>query len=1087
MTQTPVETLATLDPVNNLETLERVVRISLWWIRNERWEQPHRFLFGDIVPARKRPGSTAAWASSDVAEKSFDNAEQGSSIRRIVRRHITVPGHLAHAFLMAVHAGKTLAEASVALGSDLDIGSEHPLMDQKWTRLSPVFFSTTPPSGFLQPFAQGRRSLANDAGCYCTRFCPPNRFGFLGDEPKSDEVLRWVAKELEEETGVSFSGSGADAFGCLEVYEFPSLDENGRCLVEVQYDRGEGRSIQAATLTIRDPEPSAHYLAQVRTEVLQDISSDQVVVLDPATKQATVAVPEPVDGVLVRVWKKGPTGAWILWHEQEHHFVREMHMRMSIVGLSGAVRAPWLSKLGSSRASSRAEAFSRISQVSMELPSVTSTRTAWEKGIQSAREGARRVHPAASEGRFFPKGWEGDSKLSMAEWLKVQLSDHSGSIILMDPYFDVIGVDLLVRSSGAAKELLVLTSTQVSSDDDKEGQPTRRERLVAVCNELLPVLRGLQLQIRDLRSTGGGSKQLFHDRYLLFYDENGGIEKGFNLSTSLQSAATPRSPLLVTPIPRDVLDDVVDYVSSLLDPKGTGLDAELVTLFPDGSKKRVPRGLKVSSRRATAVLRTMEVAQAKTDLVAPDSVERLRELGHLDESDGQKIRLDLTPEQLGIVKQYLITAPLPESAVVWEGLIEAALRDWRDEEVPTFLNTLCQDRTAPMAHFLVQYLLGHVQRKLQAEDANEHVRTLAHVFGRQFPEAVNKAADLFEYHHEFPLGTSWSIHCALLCLTQFFPNQLDGLVDELLSLEQKSDAILSALATALTTIAQRGRSLDHLARSRHAFMRALAAVAKLHAAQEDESRWDEFEQHLQHYPESERQEVLGRALYELRIQGNQAESRGEKDKPQPLRSRVNKALLASFASDVSVARLVELMPRFSGPRLGNWSMTTHTEILAPLIEQGLLTGEQTFAVWNAILDKRRVDEHFSRFDADVVQVWGSTFWGATQEQKTAILTRLRKDIRRAEGMLSEPFLQSRDHERWYSAANTTLWSMLQTWAILHFRRPESDTADFVSLAGDIIRVIDSDDLVASALGDMKPASDQLLERLRELVANADKL
>jgi hypothetical protein len=112
----------------------------------------------------------------------------------------------------------------------------------------------------------------------------------------------------------------------------------------------------------------------------------------------------------------------------------------------------------------------------------------------------------------------------------------------------------------------VLTNAQtVSKDDDPTGDgPSRAVRINAACELLSDFLGRIRFRILDLRSKGGGRDQLFHDRYVLVFSTDGGLKKGYHLSNSIQGA-TKKSPLLVTPIPTDVLERVGAYVGGLME------------------------------------------------------------------------------------------------------------------------------------------------------------------------------------------------------------------------------------------------------------------------------------------------------------------------------------------------------------------------------------------------------------------------------------------------------------------------------------------------------------------------------------------
>ncbi|MHC5719205.1 MAG: VPA1262 family N-terminal domain-containing protein, partial [Nostoc sp.] len=175
----------------------------------------------------------------------------------------------------------------------------------------------------------------------------------------------------------------------------------------------------------------------------------------------------------------------------------------------------------------------------------------------------QRLFPEPSGGGFFPKGWCGDepgSRLRFFEWLQSLTKNTTASkILIIDPYFGRSGItELIARAEATDTEYVVLTNTQVKSDDDlpelesgkdKLEEPLRATELKQVCKQLELLLNNLKFWLFDLRSKEGGKTQLFHDRYILVFDESGYIITGYHLSNSLQGA-TRKHPLLITPIPK---------------------------------------------------------------------------------------------------------------------------------------------------------------------------------------------------------------------------------------------------------------------------------------------------------------------------------------------------------------------------------------------------------------------------------------------------------------------------------------------------------------------------------------------------------
>ena len=162
-----------------------------------------------------------------------------------------------------------------------------------------------------------------------------------------------------------------------------------------------------------------------------------------------------------------------------------------------------------------------------------------------------RVEP--SEARFF-SSQAGQSYIGGAlfvRWLKEAFEKYpEHQWVLVDPYFDATGLQLLSSAGSCAIHFDVVTTEQTGTPDRNESW---RERLQTAGREFCQHTRA-RLQLYILKD------KAIHDRYLWIEDNDGEVIEGFHLSNSLQGA-TQLYPLLITPIPKDVLRQVQQYVS----------------------------------------------------------------------------------------------------------------------------------------------------------------------------------------------------------------------------------------------------------------------------------------------------------------------------------------------------------------------------------------------------------------------------------------------------------------------------------------------------------------------------------------------
>lgn|GEM_PF-4513215 len=407
--------------------------------------------------------------------------------------------------------------------------------------------------------------------------------------------------------------------------------------------------------------------------------------------------------------------------------------------------------------------------------------------------------------------------------------------------------------------------------------------------------------------------------------------------------------------------------------------------------------------------------------------------------------------------------------------------------------------------------MGHATGEIRAEHAEEHTRTLAHVLELPFSQAVHEAARFYDHHHRLPLGTSWSIHLALVCLIAHFPATIDDFVQRLKEREEHArgvlskqhsaikpsaedlkaavatvtgvPAVLSAFVAALTCFANQPDLALPLAASssRLAFARALYGIAAWRTLGDEPAQWEEFGKCLSRYGVTEQQELLGMALYDLRVKANQERHRGlpESSRVRPL---VVEALVASLSSTSSVERLVELMPFFSGPLLGSSSASTHKEILVPLVTSGTLSEHDLFEVWDKLIGKRLTDDYLSHADVELVQVWGATYWKATQTRQLDVLAEATKALEASGRSLSEPFLRSRDSARWQGAARRALWWLFRLWAIFEKSARDVTRAQLQAQVHELLhralQLADDEALVESAVGETREFATNVLARLR---------
>ena len=133
-------------------------------------------------------------------------------------------------------------------------------------------------------------------------------------------------------------------------------------------------------------------------------------------------------------------------------------------------------------------------------------------------------------------------------------TNQENSITIFDPYFEDAGLALILLSSAPNSDYTIFrTNHQKDGDTATKGLET----LLRACSHNQKLMQQKTINIYGVRD---GS---LHDRYILVTDSDGLPVKGYHLSNSFQSA-NENFPLLITPIPTDVLYKVVEYKNNLL-------------------------------------------------------------------------------------------------------------------------------------------------------------------------------------------------------------------------------------------------------------------------------------------------------------------------------------------------------------------------------------------------------------------------------------------------------------------------------------------------------------------------------------------
>ena len=297
---------------------------------------------------------------------------------------------------------------------------------------------------------------------------------------------------------------------------------------------------------------------------------------------------EPIGKISVNIWVE-ENGSFQIWYKNSSVLIREMYTNMGVVGLNGIVKSPWLDTIKKSNAKTKTQVAEaqKISKASYNTMAIGGYKLdPWVKSDRNFVSLINQLSPEKSDAEFFSKGWDAtdDSHgaISFLEWFK-RITDKAQKVVIQDPFYDTLGLEFLARTTNAATEFSILTCTQIKSTDDKESdseemsEPNRAKRIKTFITSNPSLMSALKLNVYDIRSSGGGDKNIIHDRYLLIFEDDT-LKKGFHLSNSIQGA-TKNHPLLITPIPKDILIKVDNSINDVIQQSQTGSDYNIINLY----------------------------------------------------------------------------------------------------------------------------------------------------------------------------------------------------------------------------------------------------------------------------------------------------------------------------------------------------------------------------------------------------------------------------------------------------------------------------------------------------------------------------
>jgi hypothetical protein len=545
-----------------------------------------RLLYGRVSPY---DFSNGCWNSP--AEDHFKVVRDGLSAQ-CVRLTLYCQSNSLLGLLSAMTGGTTLADASKSAGVSMSAGFEKRFGSLKLQLPLAVRPSMHLPTRDYFRWSTNRVSPLDSCSCDSASICSLLKSElFLAGKEEDRELASFAIDLLSADTGLDFADIDAWRIGDLELIVLPGLTEQGGSLIHLHTVSG-GVNVQIERTLASDMNSF-----RVHARLLNDgavFHSTSTVIAAGVTYPVTVnlgwppALGEIRDAFVLEIEaQNSQTGASWLCYQWGAFLVREMGQAIHFAGGQALFKSDWLSKALRPSHMSRLEEAQQITRHTRGTESVIGGRKSdpWVTANRHVTSTVKSLIPPRSKGRFFLRYSEGENtgRLELAEWIQRLLADHRDKhIAWFDPYMEDMGIHLLNAYGSDSGTYTVFTGTGrgestpwwehvyawVKGDTPSEGRPDRRIlNLLAACKAWVTRYGMVRLRVFGL------PQEDLHDRMVLVRDAQMRPIVGYHLSNSLQKA-NENYPLLITPIPTDTLQRVLDYTDELLRSSASPADGQ---------------------------------------------------------------------------------------------------------------------------------------------------------------------------------------------------------------------------------------------------------------------------------------------------------------------------------------------------------------------------------------------------------------------------------------------------------------------------------------------------------------------------------
>lgn len=1050
------------------------------WVLSIRLDNKtfHRILYSWVIASEHSDGK---WYKTDLIKKWLPETRKYEA--NIRKYSFYSDGQSITNIFLELLKGSTIAQAckNLQLNEPPENVSlltlEYPKHNTYIVR-PPIFLETESISRLYKDYVAPLKSPSNEVSCVSASLFHLDKMNIWStyDVPNqpldcADDLARLCLNTLNKETGFQFNNSDCSRLGNIEwivtsstdlesapldfkVLKNDSLKQIQNDIAFKTIDKGTISVYLKSEITIN----SNQLLIRCRLKNNNEITLDQIKIVDleEAREGILFSSSQPISRIQLTVWVKDSAGdRWDIWYEHEVPIMREMRIAMGLIGLQGRVGLSTLKNFKDSKKfNKKIQEYEKVKQVSYDNSIITGYGLdPWKNSKEQIQDYVKRLYSEKSKGVFLQKGWgkEGPSPLQLAKWFKA-LTDNTENkkITIVDPYFDTVGLELIAHTAATNTSFEVITCTQIESHDDNlittdkeqvsKDEPIRATRIKNGCEQLKLILSRLGLKIIDIRGDKSWNNSYFHDRYLLIFDSNGDVSEGYHLSNSLQ-AATQAHPLLITPIPSDILKDVVSYIEFLSTAKPPLInEATALQIYPNNIENTIgSASLKIKKNEDETEKRILkarlffaELLQM-LDLKSATFEESKRILLQHDFIDSNEFHFIVVNREsfaklLTNFSERLIGKSDEEFLVLWE-----SFSFWLSNivEAEKYLNTVIEAQEESLINKINCYLNNF--SKISIEDINESKELIIlqrnNFLAKSYIDSLYDAFLILQGTYDSGLYGHYHITYAARVIVYTKPSLLVNIIEKIDLIKEKRNskkivvkAFLFDELCSYLMFDLNSNIIKALLQSTIPSLRGLGSQAEWVYYSEKKDLPSSNGLDFLDLKYNERIYAFAEWIYNLRIEANRLgkESLEIASKRKAIFSMIQNIWPENFSGKGSA------IMRLCGPLKGSWSKDIYHDLLLSLVAENKITKDDAILFWfDLLLEKIESRDNKVSFyaptDVPLTELCSSILFDLSEgafkikvEQIKMLIVKCNREVRR-------PFGKSIDFAKWNKAKKQGLW------------------------------------------------------------------